>query len=98
MTDEDNALAQILAAGLVPVEQIVGVNCTIELKARPPYCNRGNWVATIEDAPFLSIDLHDAWPRYYFDPARAKLELEAWLDKRGERIAGETWQTVEVGR
>ena len=96
MTEQDDTIAQILTAGLVPVEQILGLHCSIELKARPAYCDRGNWLATIDWWRPLEIDGHDGWPRYYFDRARAKAEIEAWLDKRGKRVAGETWHTVEV--
>jgi hypothetical protein len=33
--------------------------------------------------PGTYIDGADGWPRYYFDLDRAKLELEAWINKRG---------------
>lgn len=34
----------------------------------------------------LEIDYSDGWPRYYFDEARAKAEIEAWLVKRKEAV------------
>lgn len=96
MTEQDDTLAQILAAGLVPVEQLAGLHCCIELRARPAYCNRGNWIAGIAWFAPLSIDAADGWPRYYFDRARAKAEIEAWLDKRGERMDGLNWQETSA--
>jgi len=62
-----------------------GRDCEIYLAPRPPYCDRGSWLAQLETRPPLTraIDEADAWPRYYFDLGRAKLEIEAWLEKRG---------------
>lgn len=59
---------------------------SITLDSRPPYCDRGNFLAKCFPATStplaLSFDNQDGWPRYYFDRERAKLEIEAWLDKR----------------
>lgn len=62
--------------------------CLIWIIARPPYCDRGNWLAHLEPDPDprkIYIDAADLWPRYYFDLERAKLEIEAWLEKRAKR-------------
>jgi hypothetical protein len=60
--------------------------CYITLEPRPHYCDRGNWIAKVFPSGKLARDLDDAdgWPRYFFDEARAKLEIEAWLKKRGQ--------------
>jgi hypothetical protein len=60
----------------------------IFLEKRPYYCDRGNWYAKVDihfdpKIPGTYIDGADGWPRYYFDLDRAKLELEAWINKRG---------------
>lgn len=52
------------------------------LMHRPPHCDRGNFYAIIETTE-THIDGADMFPRYYFDLERAKLELEAFLKKRG---------------
>ncbi len=72
-------------------EQINGKNCHITLTQRPPYCDRGNYLATLfvnDDAhPIkLFIDVADGWPRYYMNKERAKLEVEDWLKKRKEWV------------
>lgn len=78
------------AAGIpgsgVEVHRIVGRDCSIELQPRPAYCNRGNWLATIDATGELAreLDHADGWPRYYFDLNLAKVEVEAWLVKRGQ--------------
>lgn len=66
---------------------ISGRECEIYLTPRQPYCDRGNWLALLEPRGKLARDLDgaDGWPRYYFDLERAKLEIEAWLEKRGQR-------------
>jgi hypothetical protein len=71
-----------------PWWEIAGRECRICLEARPPYCDRGNWYAKIEPTGALARDLDwsDGWPRYYFDFDRAKLEIEAWLTKRGQAL------------
>lgn len=66
-----------------------GKHCAIWIGPRPPYCDRGNWLAHVDTIagthPLdFSIDFQDGWPRYYFDLERAKAECEAWLTKRGE--------------
>lgn len=70
-------------------ETIQGRECEITLESRPPYCDRGNFIAKLfpEGELALSIDGADLWPRYYFDYDRAKLEVEAWLKKREQWIA-----------
>lgn len=66
--------------------QITGRECVISIEPRPPYCDRGNFVAKITPTGELARDMdrQDAWPRYYFDLDRAKAECEAWLIKRGQ--------------
>ena len=70
--------------------KIYGKECEIHFQRRPPYCNRGSWLATITanaGSDLASeLDAHDGWPRYYFDLERAKLEVEAWLIKRKQEI------------
>lgn len=70
---------------------IWGKECVIWFAPRPHYCDRGNWLVHIEAAGTLARDLDapDLWPRYYFDLDRAKLEVEAWLKKRGQWLKGE---------
>ncbi len=67
-----------------------GRDCEITIERRPSYCDRGNFIAKIEaDAGSKlaqDLDAADGWPRYYFDLDRAKLELEAWLAKRGQKL------------
>lgn len=67
-------------------EMIHGKACFITLEPRPVYCDRGNWIAKLFPSGLLEreIDHSDGWPRYYFDKERAKLEIEAWLEKRGQ--------------
>lgn len=73
-------------------QYIDGKACQITLEPRPHYCDRGSWIAkihargSIEDQLKLNLDEQDMWPRYYFDETRAKLEIEAWLTKRGQAL------------
>ena len=69
------------------IEEIEGRECLISLEPRPPYCDRGNWIAKLFPTGSLAmeIDEADAWPRYYFDRKRAKLEIESWLIKRQQQ-------------
>jgi len=73
---------------IVPWWEINGRECTIYLEQRPAYCDRGNWYAKLDarggTALARELDHQDGWPRYYFDLERAKLEIEAWLVKRGQ--------------
>jgi len=72
------------------VEFVLGRECEITLERRPHYCDRGNYIAKLfpRDRSQLAreIDNADGWPRYYFDRERAKLEIEAWLIKRGQAV------------
>ena len=58
------------------------------LEPRPHYCDRGRFLAKVfpkhgpECRP-CNVDHHDLWPRFYFDEARAKAEIWAWLTCRG---------------
>lgn len=65
-------------------QEIKGDEWAITLEPRPGYCDRGNFLAKIWPTGELAreIDSQDGWPRYYFDETRAKLEIEAWLEKR----------------
>jgi hypothetical protein len=74
--------------------RILGLDCQIDISPRPDYCDRGNWLAHIETKPGgnnlrLYIDGQDAWPRYFFDLNRAKLEIEDWLRKRNQWLENE---------
>ena len=66
--------------------EIKGRECTITLEPRPAYCDRGNFIAQLFPEGSLALDIDDAdgWPRYYFDEERAKAEIIAWLEKRGQ--------------
>lgn len=73
---------------------IRGAHCWVWMQPRPHHCDRGNWLAHIELLPAptphpVPIDHADLWPRYYFDLDRAKLECEAWLQKRQQWVAPE---------
>jgi len=72
----------------VGYQELTGKNCTITLEPRPSYCDRGNWIAKLfATGPLaMEIDPQDGWPRYFFDEQRAKLECEAWLEKRGQKV------------
>lgn len=70
---------------------IYGRECAITIEPRPAHCDRGNLIANLFPHPCSQLDLEiigcaDGWPRYYFDLARAKLEIEAWLVKRGQWV------------
>jgi hypothetical protein len=65
----------------------------IELESRPHYCDRGSFIVRLHpmhglQCPECCIDEADMFPRYYFDERRAKLELEAWAEKRGWFVPG----------
>lgn|SRR5262249_22738033 len=49
----------------------------IYLCPRPPYCDRGHWLAQCQG--ISTLDSADAFPRYYMDLDRAKAELTEWL-------------------
>lgn len=67
---------------------IYGRYVHIWMQARPPYCDRGRWLAHAESADPRKcyIDVADLWPRYYFDFDRAKAEVEAWMRIRKEWV------------
>lgn len=69
-------------------QEMAGRDCLITLEPRPAYCDRGNFIAKLfpRGTFSLEIDHQDGWPRYYFDEKRAKLEIEAWLEKRGQTL------------
>jgi hypothetical protein len=71
-------------------QTIQGRECYIMLGRRPHYCDRGNWLAQLFPSGKLALEIDgaDGWPRYYFDEERAKLEIEAWLVKRGQAVEG----------
>lgn len=52
------------------------------LAPRPAYCDRGHWHANVMGVPH--IDEADAFPRYYMNLERAKLEMTEWLEWRLE--------------
>jgi hypothetical protein len=72
-------------------EEIAGLDCSLCIQRRPAYCDRGNFVVTIEYVPKydrrrFSLDWADGWPRYYMDLDRAKLEIKDWMKKRKQWI------------
>lgn len=93
----DPVLQMLEDAGRKGWWTIHGRNCTVCLAPRPSYCDRGNWIATIEATPAVNLDVADGWPRYYLDFDRAKAEIEAWLDKRQQTLvsAGHIWQHTD---
>ena len=68
------------------VHWLHGKHCAIWIDIRPEYCDRGNFLAhlAVRDRRKVHIDEADLWPRFYFDLDRAKLECEAWMEKRRE--------------
>jgi hypothetical protein len=70
-------------------ETLILPQVEITLESRPHYCDRGNFIAKVSIKTGYKfdkgcwVDDQDGWPRYYFDEARAKAEIEAWLKKRG---------------
>lgn len=66
--------------------EIHGKECFVSLTKQNPGCDRGNFLAVLSASGGLAIEMDacDLWPRYYFDFERAKLEVEAWLKKRGQ--------------
>lgn len=76
-------------------QEIQGKECTITLEPRNWYCDRGNFIAKLHPVGELArdIDEYDLWPRYFFDEERAKLEVEAWLQKRGQIISENVKET-----
>lgn len=52
----------------------------VSLIPRQPYCDRGHWQGMCEGIPY--IDEADAFPRYYMNLERAKLEMQEWLEWR----------------
>lgn len=68
--------------------EIKGRECLIAIQPRPAYCDRGNFVATLDAYGELALDLDyaDCWPRFYFDFQVAMMEVEAWLVKRKQWI------------
>lgn len=50
------------------------------LVSRPGYCDRGRWACGVDG--IRSIDDQDAFPRYFMNLDRAKLEMQDWLESR----------------
>ncbi len=69
-------------------ESILGAECTIYLVLRPGHCDRGRYLAQLFPIGKLALDVddQDGWPRSYFDLERAKLEVEAWMKRRGQWV------------
>lgn len=60
------------------------------VEARPPYCDRGNFLVK----PFVhgvGIDHQDGFPRYYFHASSLLSEMAAFLEARNLRL-------VEINR
>ena len=74
---------------------IKGKDCEITLENRPPYCDRGNYLAKIFSTNQfdLWLDAADGWPRYYFKFETAKDEILEWLKKRQQYI-NEEWKEI----
>lgn len=95
----DDVMADLTAAGRKPIWHINGLDCSIEICARPAYCNRGKLIATIQaegDLRRLSLDAADGWPRYYFDLDRAKAEVEAWMHNRAQWTERSAWAATHA--
>lgn len=72
-------------------EEIEGIDCLVWISKRPQYCDRGNYWAMCDvknggNSRRLDLDAQDAWPRYYMNLDRAKLEIEEWMKKRKQWI------------
>lgn len=53
----------------------------IHCVARPPYCDRGDWLILMEGRN--DVDGSDGFPRYFFGSEGAvKKQMETWLNKR----------------
>jgi hypothetical protein len=61
--------------------------CQVTIEQRPPYCDRGRYLAKVFPSGHyvLEFDDQDGWPRYYFDWDRMLAELRAWLAVRDAR-------------
>jgi hypothetical protein len=73
------------------IQEIDGRDCFIWIEKRPPYCDRGNFLAHVAlkadgDWLGLGLDEQDGWPRYYMREETAKQEIEDWLKKRGQWV------------
>lgn len=84
--EPENKWAQI--GDPLAYQLIAGNQCTIALHRLPYGSSRGNYVARLwpVGAFALSVEPTELLPKYYFDETRAKLEIEAWLEKRGQQI------------
>lgn len=69
-------------------QEIRGNECTVTLTRLPYSCSHGNYAAQLHPEVCLmhSTDIMDMMPRYFMDETRAKLEIEAWLEKRGQAL------------
>lgn len=97
MSANGTTLAAILAPEMFQLWRLRGRDCAVTIYPRPAYCNRGNYHALF-DGTGATISGADPWPRYYFDLARAMAELEALIDKRQLRVAGEQWTRYQLTR
>jgi hypothetical protein len=64
------------------------------IQRRPSYCDRGRYHAGLEVNVWRSEA--DPWPRYYFDLARAKAEVEAYLVAKKIDVTGAAWGLMEA--
>lgn len=69
----------------------IAAGVEISCEPRPSYCDRGRWVVNVHPDKSragvklrMSLDGADAFPRYYFDFERMKLEMQDWVNARGE--------------
>ncbi len=49
----------------------------VSIQKRPPYCDRGHWIARVDGIP--SLDGADGFPRYFMNLERAKAEMTEWV-------------------
>lgn len=58
-------------------DDIANTHAHVWIQKRPAYCDRGHWIANVDG--ISTIDGADAFPRYFMNLERAKLEMEEWL-------------------
>lgn len=74
---------------------------TIYIQARPPHCNRGDWLMyqeTIHHLGQFHVSAADHWPRYVFGSLTvAKQQAEEWLRRHGvDPQTGELYEMLHV--
>ncbi len=81
------------------MKSLRGKHCEITVENRPPYCNRGRFLAKVFpdnhnmlDCPISSADF---WPRYYFFWENLDQEVKAWLKAHGQFVEENDWEEEE---